>query len=103
MAVAQVVPDTAAARAGLRPGDRVLEADGIALSGADLPEALDVLEGPAGSSIVLTVQRGRQRLTLVMTRSVGATSFAVIVQLRAWPNASVMEPFAAQSPVIESV
>ncbi|WP_198381689.1 S41 family peptidase [Roseomonas sp. KE2513] len=81
VAVTQVVPDTAAARAGLRPGDRILEADGIALSGANLPEALDVLEGPAGSSIVLKVQRGRQHLTLVMTRN-PAPSVSVSSEVR---------------------
>ena len=67
--ITQVVPESAAARAGLRLGDRVLDADGIALSGRDIPEAMAVLEGPAGSSVVLTLQRGRQRLSVVMTRS----------------------------------
>jgi len=72
VAVGAVVPDSAAARAGLRPGDRIAEADGLALSAGDLNDALDALEGPAGSTALLTVLRGRRRLSLVMTRGASA-------------------------------
>ncbi|MFH5926714.1 S41 family peptidase [Roseomonas xinghualingensis] len=68
IAVGEVTPDGAAARAGLRPGDRLLDADGIAISVDDVGQALSALEGPPGSSLLLTVQRGRRRLQLVLTR-----------------------------------
>ncbi|WP_161993494.1 S41 family peptidase [Muricoccus nepalensis] len=79
--IAQVVPESAAARAGLRLGDRVIDADGIALSGRDIPEAMAVLEGPAGSSVVLTLQRGRQRLSVVLTRSPSPAA-SVVAEVR---------------------
>jgi carboxyl-terminal processing protease len=47
-----------AQRAGLLPGDRLLQADGVPLESAD-PLTLDrLLHGPAGSELTLTVQRG---------------------------------------------
>jgi carboxyl-terminal processing protease len=67
--VREVSPDGAAARAGLRPGDRVLQADGIVLSADDLSDALSMLEGPPGSSVLLNVRRGRRRLDVLLTRS----------------------------------
>jgi carboxyl-terminal processing protease len=68
VSVGEVTRDGAAAQAGLRPGDRLLEADGISISAEDLGQALAVLEGPPGSSLLLTVRRGRRRLELLLTR-----------------------------------
>jgi len=81
LTVTQVVPGSAAARAGLRPGDRLLEADGIALLGDDIPQAMALLEGQAGSTVVLTLQRGGRRLAVAMTRS-AATPLTVSAEVR---------------------
>ena len=52
------------------------------------------LAGPSVPPSLLT--------TFVITWSLGAMSSAVIVQVRAWPSWSVIEPLAAQSPDTES-
>jgi carboxyl-terminal processing protease len=44
--------------AGLRSGDYVLAADGIAFDGLDIDAARDRIRGPKGSVVTLTVQRG---------------------------------------------
>jgi carboxyl-terminal processing protease len=48
---------TPAARAGIREGDVILKVDGQATRGMDLDEAVSIIRGPAGSSVVLTIQR----------------------------------------------
>jgi carboxyl-terminal processing protease len=48
---------TPAARAGIREGDVILQVDGQLTRGMDLDEAVSVIRGPAGSSVVLTIQR----------------------------------------------
>ncbi|MBP0446841.1 PDZ domain-containing protein [Roseomonas sp. SSH11] len=69
VAVGQVAPGSAADRAGLRAGDVVVAADGIALSADGLDEAHSILEGPPGSSVLLSVRRGRRRVDVLLTRS----------------------------------
>ncbi len=47
-----------AEKAGLKPGDLVLAADGAALDGLTVDGARDRIRGPKGSVVVLTIQRG---------------------------------------------
>ena len=47
-----------AERAGLRPGDRLLKANGESLVALDLAQLNALLHGDSGSRVVLTVQRG---------------------------------------------
>ena len=58
-----------AAMARLRPGDRVLAIDGRPVSGQDLASAAALLEGPAGSEVVLRLQRGNRRFEARLLRS----------------------------------
>ncbi len=57
--VISVVPGTPGARFGLEPGDVILAAGQDSLGRLDRESVLEVLRGPAGSSIVLIVRRGR--------------------------------------------
>jgi carboxyl-terminal processing protease len=67
--LAAVAPESPAARAGLRVGDRVLAVDGIALATLDLAAATALLEGPEGSIATLRLQRGRNRPEVQVQRS----------------------------------
>jgi regulator of sigma E protease len=61
--VRQVAPGSAAAAAGLQPGDRI-----VALNGRGVQRAGEVIRGvrllPDGQPLVLSVERGGQRLEL---------------------------------------
>ncbi len=50
-------PDSPASRAGIRPGDIVVAVDGVDIEGLDLPEAVDLIRGPKGSTVVLRIIR----------------------------------------------
>ncbi|WP_376090774.1 S41 family peptidase [Roseomonas sp. CCTCC AB2023176] len=76
-----VAPDSPAFRAGIRTGDRLLDADGIAVSGDRLGEALSLLEGVPGSSVVLGFRRGRRAFEVVLTR-VAAPPLSVTSEIR---------------------
>ncbi len=55
--VFEVFPGSPAARSGLLPGDRLLEADGNELVGQGLNRAVELLRGPDGTSVRVQVQR----------------------------------------------
>jgi len=51
------IDDTPAAHAGVQPGDVITHVDGVSLLGLTLPEAVDLMRGPVGSEIIITVLR----------------------------------------------
>ena len=51
------IDDTPASRAGIKAGDYIIKIDDIQVQGKSLSEAVDLMRGPVGSSIVLTVRR----------------------------------------------
>ena len=51
------IDDTPASKAGIKAGDYIIKIDGIQVQGKSLSEAVDLMRGPVGSSIVLTVRR----------------------------------------------
>lgn len=51
------IPGSPAERAGLRPGDVIIAADGKSIEGLENDAAMSVIRGPAGTSVTLTVQR----------------------------------------------
>jgi carboxyl-terminal processing protease len=55
--VADPYPDRPAFAAGLRPDDLILEIDGQSVEGLSLYEAVLLIRGPAGSTVVLKIRR----------------------------------------------
>jgi len=51
------IDDTPAARAGLKPGDIFLKIDGKLTDGMDLKQAVDLLRGPVGTPVRVTIVR----------------------------------------------
>ncbi|MEM6465112.1 MAG: S41 family peptidase, partial [Pseudomonadota bacterium] len=51
------IDDTPAARAGIEPGDFITHVDGEPVLGLSLDEAVELMRGPVGSDIVITVVR----------------------------------------------
>jgi carboxyl-terminal processing protease len=66
--IADVAPDGPAARAGLKPGDVIVGADGKDLSSADSPTLAAALSGPEGSPLSLSIDRGSGPQTIQVTR-----------------------------------
>lgn len=51
------IDDTPAYDAGVLPGDLLTHVDGVSLLGLTLPQAVDMMRGPVGSEIVVTIVR----------------------------------------------
>jgi len=51
------IAETPAERAGLEPNDRIIAVDGESMRGASLDDAVDLMRGPAGEPITLTILR----------------------------------------------
>ena len=56
--------------AGLRPGDIILEADGVSLTGMDIMTAVTYVRGPAGTSVNLLVQRDGEQFRVDIVRDI---------------------------------
>ena len=51
------IDGTPAAKAGIKPADRIAGIDGVSIAGLPLNEAIDKMRGPEGSKITLTILR----------------------------------------------
>ncbi len=57
--VVSPIDDTPASKAGIQPEDFIVAIDGESVLGKTLSEAVDVLRGPIGSEVTISVQRGQ--------------------------------------------
>ena len=66
------IDDTPASRAGIKAGDYIIKIEDIQVQGKTLSEAVELMRGPIGSSIELTVRRRGEKkaLTFRITREV---------------------------------
>ena len=58
------IDDTPASRAGLKAGDYIVKINDIQVQGKTLSEAVDLMRGPVGSGIELTVRRRGEKKAL---------------------------------------
>jgi carboxyl-terminal processing protease len=66
------IDNTPASKAGLKAGDYIVKIDGVQVQGKSLMDAVDLMRGPVGSSIVITVKRRGVKKPLIfnITREV---------------------------------
>lgn len=55
--ILDLIPGTPAEKAGLFPGDRIISIGGVELEGLDVDQAAELLRGPRGSQVSITVKR----------------------------------------------
>ncbi len=58
------IDDTPASRAGLKAGDYIVKINDVQVQGKSISEAVDLMRGPVGSGIELTVRRRGERKAL---------------------------------------
>ncbi len=58
--VVSPIDDTPAFHAGIEAGDLITHLDGEPVMGLDLSEAVDLMRGPVGTSLTITVRRGEE-------------------------------------------
>ena len=51
------IDDSPAANVGVKAGDYIVKVDGVQIQGKSLTEAVDLMRGPVGSSIEITIRR----------------------------------------------
>jgi len=61
------IDDTPASRAGIKAGDYIVKIDDTQVQGKSLIEAVELMRGPVGSGIELTVRRGGVKKALTFT------------------------------------
>jgi len=66
------IDDTPASKVGIKAGDYIVKIDNIQVQGKSLSEAVDIMRGPVGSAIELTVRRRgvKKALTFNITREI---------------------------------
>ena len=57
LVVVSPLPGSPSERAGIQPGDIIVEADGRDLAGLDLVQAITLIRGPRGTTVHLTIKR----------------------------------------------
>lgn len=69
--VVSPIDDTPAFRAGIEPGDYIIELDGEPVMGMDLDEAVSAMRGAPGTDITFMVQRGEDEpFEVTLTREI---------------------------------
>ena len=61
------IDDTPASKAGIKAGDYIVKIDNTQVQGKSLSEAVDLMRGPVGSGIELTVRRRGEKKALTFT------------------------------------
>lgn len=67
--IEDVFPGSPAEAAGLKRFDRIVQVDGRPLKNASSQDASQLIRGPAGSTVGLTVLRGEQTITVAVVRA----------------------------------
>jgi carboxyl-terminal processing protease len=69
LVVVAPLADSPAEKAGLQPGDIVLEVDGESVNGSTLQDEVSKVRGEAGTDVTLTLMRGERTFDMTITRA----------------------------------
>lgn len=83
--IAAVTDGSPAFQGGLRPGDGVLAVDGVEVDGLDVDAVADLLDGPEGSVLTVTVARPGAEVSATIQRGT-LKQGTVVARLRRWEN-----------------
>jgi len=94
LTVVSPMPDSPAEKAGIKPGDVLVSADGHPLAGLSQDDATNLIRGQAGSKVHLVIQRpgAAQPLTLDVPRqeiAMPAVVYTLLPQKVAWIQVTV--------------
>jgi carboxyl-terminal processing protease len=67
--IERVFNSSPAQRAGLRPGEEIIAVNGRSLHGVPAETARNMIRGPAGTAVALTVRSGKRSRSLTITRA----------------------------------
>ncbi|HZU07248.1 MAG TPA: S41 family peptidase [Chloroflexota bacterium] len=101
LTIVEVFAGTPAASAGLRPGDQILKVGDVSTQGLRVDEAVNLVRGPEGTTVTLTIQRAgtAQVEQITLTRAEIQVPFVEsrrienfgYVRLRGFPEPSVVD------------
>lgn len=66
--VAEVFLNSPAQLAGILKGDYIISADGVLMKGKTITELVNMISGPAGSTVKVTISREQKPITFTITR-----------------------------------
>jgi carboxyl-terminal processing protease len=75
------IDDTPASRAGIKAGDYIVKINDTQVQGKSLSEAVDLMRGPVGSSIELTVRRRGEKKALTFKYTEKLFKFNLLKQI----------------------
>lgn len=67
--VADVLPGTPAEKGGIKQGDLIIAVDGNDTTGQKLNEVVNIIRGPHGTKVTLTVRRGEKEFDVALNRA----------------------------------
>lgn len=70
LAIMSPIADSPAEKAGIMPGDIILKVDGVDVSDKTLYESVNLIKGPRGTTVELTIKRGEDTRIIDVIRDV---------------------------------
>lgn len=106
--ISNIEPGSAAAEAGLRPGDIVLDVDGTAIAGEGVYGGIDqlrrIIRAAPEQTIAITVLRGEENETLTATPRRDAEGYGFLgIAMAAWPDRSTLHHYSLHEALRASV